>query len=188
MRLSARELLLFVAKSLGALLGLALLWPLLAPAYSQLLAALAHAWLPSAQIQANAHQIRISLTAVQGTQLLTIHTTTILEAITFNMLLLTALMLATPRLQLRRRLAWTAAALLWQMGFHFLDITLSVAANYQSVVYGQQSLYGLAQIVGGLGEQASALIIWALLTFRHWLPLAPQQAPTSRPDIRTAMR
>jgi len=171
MKLSARELLIFGGKFLGALLILALLWPFIAGAYSHLLAALVGWWMPNAEIQASADQIEIHLAPIR--------TFVTMGAIVFNLLLLTALMVATPRLGGLRRLKLMAMALLFQVGFHFLDIVLSVGANRAAATSNNSGLYVLASLVGGVGEQASPIIIWALLTFRYWFP---------KPAAASAMR
>jgi hypothetical protein len=173
MKLSLRDLLLFGTKFLGALILFAAFWSFIATGYSHLLAALVGWWMPHTEIQASAEQIQIHLPPIT--------TFVTMGAIVFNLLLLTALLVATPHLGIRRRLGLLSLGLLLQVSFHFLDIIISVRANYDAVVYHESGLAILTQLVGGVGEQASPLFIWALLIFRYWFPkpvtpAAPQSA------------
>lgn len=97
-----------------------------------------------------------------------IRTFVTMGAIVFNLLLLGALLLATPHLGVLRQLRLLAVGFLLQAGFHFLDIIITVSATYDAVVYQKSGLYVLANLVGGVGEQLFPIIIWALLTFRYW--------------------
>ena len=165
MRLRARKLLVFFWKFLAALLLLALLWPWIAGIYVQLLAAFVKAWMPDATV------------AVRSSTSLFIHVpplgmTVSLDAMVFNLLLLAALILATPGLVVRQRLIRLGLGLLLQGGFHVLDIVLSFRANYEVALNGSYALRFFTEMLGGVGEQISAVVIWVLLTWRSWLPQA----------------
>lgn len=163
MRLSARKLLIFGSVFLGVLLLLAVLWSWIAPVYTYLLAGFVAAWMPDATVK------------VRDSSSLFIHVpplgmTVTLGAMVFNLLLLVALLGATPGMGIRRRLIRLAIGVLLQASFHVLDIVISFRANYAVALTGSYSLRFLAEMLGGVGEQFSAVVIWVLLTWRSWLP------------------
>lgn len=163
MRSSVRKLLIFVGAFLGVLLLLASLWSWISPVYTYLLAGFVAAWMPDATVK------------VRDSTSLFIHVaplgmTVTLGAMVFNLLLLVALLGATPGLGMRRRLICLAIGVLLQVSFHVLDIVISFRANYEVALTGSYSLRFLAEMLGGVGEQVSAVAIWVLLTWRSWLP------------------
>jgi hypothetical protein len=172
MRLSARRLLIFAGKFLAVLVPLALLWPWIGWIYVQLLASFVRSFMPDATV------------TVRSSTSLFIHVsplgmTVSLDAMIFNLLLLTALVLATPGLEIRRRLRCLGLGILLQMGFHVLDIVISFRANYAVALTGSYTLRFLAEFLGGMGEQLSAVAIWVLLTFRYWFRLKTTRANPS---------
>jgi hypothetical protein len=172
MRLSARKLLIFIITFLGVLLFVALLWPWIAPLYTYLLAGVVATWMPDATVK------------VRDSTSLFVHVpplgmTVTLGAMVFNLLLLVALLGATPGLGIRRRLICLAVGVLLQASFHVLDIVISFRANYEVALTGSYSLRFLAEMLGGVGEQVSAVIIWVLLTWRSWFPKSATLARAS---------
>lgn len=177
MRLSARKLLIFCSIFLGMLLLLAALWPWIAPIYTYLLAGFVATWMLDATVK------------VRDSASLFIHVpplgmTVTLGAMVFNLLLLVALLGATPAMGIRRRLIRLVIGVLLQASFHVLDIVISFRANYEVALTGSYSLRFLAEMLGGVGEQLSAVVIWVLLTWRSWLPkpAAPAATPSPQPQ------
>ncbi len=163
MRPTVRKLLIFISAFVGVLLVLASLWPWIAPIYTYLLAGFVATWMPDATVK------------VRDSASLFIHVpplgmTVTLGAMVFNLLLLVALLAATPGLGIRRRLICLALGVLLQASFHVLDIVVSFRANYAVALTGSYSLRFLAEVLGGVGEQVSAVVIWVLLSWRSWLP------------------
>lgn len=160
-----RELFTFVARVIALILILALVWPLLAPAYGRLVAAGASALLGEAitvwvdgrgNLQADkewrgrwGRPLReASPQGVRGSW--------------EGLLLVTSLLLATPNLGWRRRavvlgVGWASMSLFY---------AVYVFAFFQSFLSPADRLY----VWFPFSEVWVPLVVWFALTFRRWLP------------------
>lgn len=177
MRTRVYSLIIFSAKFVVGMIALAPVPALLAPLYSQMLAMQASWLLPEAIVSAEGHTIVIDqdpLTAQFQ-----------IDSMLASVLLLVALFLATPRIGFKQRTLFLGIALLLQIAYHLLDITLSFQNTYHAAVEShQKEIYRLTNLFGGLLERVFPVMIWALFTFRYWLPkpAAPAAPPSPQPQ------
>lgn len=106
----------------------------------------------------------------------------------FNLILLLALFLATPRLRLLQRLKLTLIALITLLVFHAVDVTTrgveqyvdqaSITVTHSYSVTWRYLFYWFGAVLS-VGEKLAPLLIWGILTFKYWLP---------KPDLRVKVK
>jgi hypothetical protein len=142
----------------------------LTPLYAQLLADLVRRILSSATVTLNSPQISITLNEVTGT----FHVDAMMSFLAILMILL----VITPRLSWQRRLLLILVGLILQVASQSLQIALDFLSAYSLLTQGKTEWHRWAQYIWATVEKISPLFLWALLTWRSWLPV-PQ--PTRRP-------
>jgi hypothetical protein len=100
----------------------------------------------------------------------------------YGLVLLLALLLATPGIRLLKRFELALIALCAVFAFHVVDIT--VIARNEKVIYHNPSefFYDPLRVFEFLSPAVSVLL-WGLLTFKYWLPLPKT---VMNPDLKPA--
>ncbi len=163
-----RQLLGFVARTVALILALAVVWPFFAPRYSRLVAAAA-----GGLFAARGGGIEVSVDEEGNLQADKewhgrggrVHRDASPEGLRGaweGLLLVSALLLATPLLRWRRRLALLAAA----GALMTLYYAVYAAAFFTQVFSPAARFY----VWFPFTEVWVPLLLWAALTFRHWFP------------------
>jgi|GEM_PF-7038067 len=135
----------------------------LTPLYAQLLTDLIRRILGSATVTLNGSQISITLSEVSGT----FH----VDAMMSFLAILMVLLVLTPRLSWQRRLLLVLIGLILQVASQSLQIALDFLSTYSLLTQGKTEWHRWAQYIWATVEKISPMFIWALLTWRAWLPM-----------------
>jgi hypothetical protein len=187
-KFNARRLLLFGGKTLLVLIVLMLLWPLWITYYNRVVIGIT-----TVVLKVIEHPPLTSL-RVEGDKTLgyvrNINPNSSAFTISrefyalnyFGIIVLLALMLATP-MEIKQRLKLTFIAILFMLFFHVFFLIIYIRLEYiiKGVVpsdEGEFNFYLWLRLFTAIGKYFFPFLIWALLTWRSWLPM-PQ--PTRRP-------
>jgi len=162
-----RRLLAFVVLVLVMILVLAPAWFFLAPGYTDLLAGAGNALAPSGITMRAVGNSIVVQSAEQSTPI-----TIASLAFQAGLFLVLILVLATPGLGVRRRLAYVAAAAALTFGLHVVGVlTMGIRTR---------ALRPVIVLVGSVGIDAVPILIWGILCARYWWPaLKGQEAAQS---------
>jgi len=152
-----RKLLIFVVKVFVLILIFSSFWPFIAPGYTSLLVAVSNGVAPSS----------ISMTAIDS--LITIESTeepiaVSLRSLPFQagLLLLLALIIATPGLKLRQRLKYIVIGAILTFALHVVSL-LIMSSNVRA-------MRPLVVLFASVGIDLFPVLIWAALSARYWWP------------------
>ena len=166
----------FIGKAIAFLIGLSLAWYFIAPAYNTILANVSEKLLPS----------QSALALDQGTIYIYPPSATepaggiYASALHYGLVLVIALILATPRLKLLRRFEFIAIALSAIFFIH----TLSIVLFARDILSGantpleQNPVIILFAIVG---SDLFPVLIWAALSFKYFFPRPKRSRMTGAP-------
>jgi hypothetical protein len=191
MKRNTRELLIFSAKFAPIFLGLALAWPWFAPAYVATTVGVANLLFPWVEepdlswLQAENNSVVIYMRDTNQE----LHRFGYLDYPHLGLLLLLALLLATPRITLRRLgLSGLACGLLFAV--HVIYLIAETRFLYVNAFGAELAIPdGLYLRYAWLGRflkfvsLVSPVVIWALLTFRDWFPWPPRPAAMPAPVV-----
>jgi hypothetical protein len=189
MRPSARKLLVFGGKFLLSLLVLMLLWPLLGTLYNRLVVGV------SALVLSVIERPPLTVLKVEGDKIMGYVHSLSLNSPTFTItrefydlnyfgiMVLLALMFATS-IGLRQQVKLTPIAVLLVLFFHAFFFLIYIRVEYivKGVVPSNEAefnFYLWLRLFTATGKYWFPFLIWALLTFRFWLP-KPAQHKSSR--------
>ncbi|MCS7197291.1 MAG: hypothetical protein NZ930_01170 [Candidatus Bipolaricaulota bacterium] len=173
MRLSARRLVVFGAQFLIFFVAFLLFYPVLLPIYNGLALSLANVVLahysPPLYVQTTADHSWMIYRLPEKRPLFTLEGS-YLSLIYLNLALLPALILATPlpSQQRLKLLGWGMAALLGVHALSAIALTRAeICVHYDPGNMGCNVVEGIF----GTGGQLFAVALWAVLTWRVWLPM-----------------
>lgn len=164
-----RKLLIFVVKVFVVILIFSSFWPFVASGYASLLAAASNGVAPSG----------ISMTAADS--LIIIYsegqTPTLLRSLPFQagLLLLLALIIATPGLKLRQRLLYVVIGAILTFALHIASV-LIMSINVRA-------MRPLVVLFASVGIDLFPVLIWAALSAKYWWPgraAAPSHVRTNK--------
>lgn len=165
-----RKLLIFVVKVFVVILIFSSFWPFVAPGYASLLAAASNGVAPSG----------ISMTAADS--LIIIYSEgqlapASLRSLPFQagLLLLLALIIATPGLKLRQRLLYVVIGAILTFALHIASV-LIMSINVRAI-------RPLVVLVASVGIDLFPVLIWAALSAKYWWPgraAAPSHVRTNK--------
>ncbi len=198
MKLNTRELLIFSAKFAAIFFGLALAWPWFAPAYVATIVGVANLFFPWVEdpdiswLQAENNSVAIYVRNVDQNQELQLFG--YVDYPHLGLLLLLALLLATPRVSLRRLgVLGLACGLL--LAVHVVYLIAETRFLYVNEFGAELSIPdGLYLRYAWLGRflkfvsLVSPVVIWALLTFRYWFPWPPRPTAMPAPTVARAVK
>jgi hypothetical protein len=164
-----RKLLIFVGKTLLFIVVLSIIWLFLAQAYTRLLVAVAN-WVAPSQITLAAEQSSVIIhNQAVGT--------TAVDSLPFQggLVMLLALILATPGLKLKWRLVYLVAGAAITFVIHIIGIVI-IAINARET-------RPLIVLFASVGVDLFPVLIWAALSARYWWP--GLQSPAQTPSVNT---
>lgn len=152
-----RRILIFVVKVFILILVFSALWPFVAPAYTTLLAAAANGVAPP------------SIKITTAGSLIVIHSGAQLAAASLQslpfqagLLLILALIIATPNLKVRQRLKFVGIAVVLTFALHTASI-LVMSTNARAI-------RPLVVLIASVGIDLFPVLIWAALSAKYWRP------------------
>jgi glucan phosphoethanolaminetransferase (alkaline phosphatase superfamily) len=176
------KLFIFAVKVLVLIIITAPLWAVVAPWYSQALAAAADKVAPSS-IAFRAENSSILIEAVHGQArvVLTVHGLSLI----YGLAVLLALIIATPGLAVRKRLKFVAAAFVIMFIIHWMAM-LAMGELAQSISPEHPSVAGnpLYILVVSIGVDLFPILVWIVLSHKYWLPAFNEGVGPS-PDKRS---
>ncbi len=189
MRLSARRLAVFSGKFLLIFAMLTLAWPIFAPVYNAITVGLANALFPLVEepdvshLKAEGNSVAIYVRTHEKGPLLFAY----LDYPHSGLVVLLALLLATPSLTWRRCLREVLLGMGLLVGTHAVLLIAKTRFEYINILGNElpipDDIYLGYAWIGRLlmvASIAAPFVIWALLTWRSWLP-TPKTTPTRRP-------
>ena len=176
------RLLRFAGIALAVLIVIALLWQFIAPAYNQLLVWTSSGLVPhEATLAAEGRDIIVDV-EMQGPEIWATASGTIEgSALHYGLILLLALIAATPGLKLSRRAKFGAVALLAMFLIHVIAIlvaTTFMVSNVESGGYLASNPFMILFLT--IGCDLFPLLIWGGLSFRYWFPRPQRVAQTTK--------
>ena len=152
-----RMLLIFVAKVFIVVLIFSSFWPFIAPGYASLLAAASNAVTPSS-IEITALDSSINIHS--GAQLAPVS----IRSLPFQagLVIVLALIIATPGLKVRQRLKYVVVAAILTFGLHIASL-LIMSVN-------ARAMRPLVVLCASVGIDLFPVLIWAALSAKYWWP------------------
>jgi hypothetical protein len=169
--MSARKLIIFVGKVIILIIIMSSFWHFLAPSYNQGLAVVADKVAPSSMaFRAEDNSIFIDSQRDAITVTLKVHGL----SLQYGLIVIIALIAATPGLKLKRRLKFIIAAVIIMFFIHVLAV-LTMGKVAQSVSPEHPSVAGspLEILFVSIGFDLFPILVWVALSFKYWLP-SPQ--------------
>jgi len=158
------RLLIFIGKAIGFLLAGAVIWYFIAPAYNRLLLATTSVFIPSDPMLVLRQDTiyiysQASAQPVGGIYISALH---------YGLILVVALILATPGMKPLKRLKFTAIALVAIFAVHLTSVTLfaQTALSTTTQSMGQNPLIILFAIIGA---DLFPVAVWAGLSYKYFL-------------------
>ncbi len=193
MRLNARELLVFSAMFILVFLVLALIWPVFAPIYNAITVALANVLFPLVEepditmLKPEGNSVAIYVVDPSKGPLLFAY----LDYPHSGLIILLALLLATPRLTWKRCLMIILLGMGLLIVVHSISLIAKTRFEYVNIfgnelpvpdsVYLRYAWLGRALVIISL---VAPFVLWALLTFRYWFPKPVASTPAPPPRKR----
>lgn len=166
----------FIGKAIAFLIAISLAWYFIAPAYNTILATVSEKLLPSQSALA-LDRGTIYIYPPAGTEPAGgIYA----SALHYGLVLVIALILATPRLKLLRRFAFIAIALGAIFSIHTVSIVL-FARNILSGAYAPLEQNPLIILFAIVGSDLFPVLIWAVLSFKYFFPKPKRSHMASAP-------
>ena len=165
---SRRNVLIFIGKVLVFIIIMSSFWPFLTPSYNHALVGVANKVVPSdVTLMAEDSSIIIRYERDSMTATLPVHGL----FLQYGLVVLIALIGATPGLKLRQRLKFIAAALIIMFGIHVVSM-LVISEVTQSISLEHPSKGGspLEILFVSIGFDLFPILVWVALSFKYWVP------------------
>jgi len=158
------RLLIFIGKAIGFLLAGAVIWYFIAPAYNRLLLATISVLIPSDPMLV-LRQDTIYIYAQASTQPAG---GIYISALHYGLILVIALILATPGMKLLQRLKFTSIALVAIFAVHLVSVVLFTQTALSATTHsmGQNPLIVLFAIIGA---DLFPVVVWAGLSYKYFI-------------------
>jgi len=173
----------FIIKAVLSVIGLALVWPFIAPYYDRILIAVADGMvMPSLRFASYAGNIYGSTSA--GQPIMGIHG----AALHFSLILLLALLIATPGLKIINRLRNIGIGLAVMFVFHLVILTVLARLMPSGGGTATPSLRIPMVLLSTIGLNLFPALVWVGLCLRQWLAgefKKRNMAPETPPSVNT---
>jgi hypothetical protein len=162
--LRSNKLLLFLGKAIALVILVAVAWTYISPAYNHLLVSLGNKIAPSSvTLELEQRTIYFYHHTPEGTDEGWIYS----WALQFGLVLVIALIGATPGLRLTQRLKFIALAFALLFVIHVAAIWVMARLMVSSVVMDKNPLFNLLVTVGC---DLFPVVIWGVLSLKYWFP------------------
>lgn len=180
MRLRSRLLLFFVGRTIAFFIVIAIVWHFVAPGYNSLLAEAAN-WLAPAQTTISHEQNTIYVFPEIGTGRPGVYAIEALD-LQYGLLLVIALIAATPGLRLSQRFKFIPIAFVIMFIIHVVSILVFANAT-RSETPASIGSNPFVILFGIFGADLFPVLVWGILSFRYFLPRS-QQSPMPKMQSR----
>ena len=171
MSLRSNKLLLFLGKAIALVILVAVAWTYISPAYNHLLVSLGNKIAPSGvTLELEQRTIYFYHHTPEGTDKAWIFS----WALHFGLILVIALIGATPGLRLTQRLKFTALAFGLLFVIHVVAIWIMARLMGSSVVMNKNPVFNLLVTVGC---DLFPVVIWGVLSLKYWFPQGLAREP-----------
>lgn len=167
---SRRKLLSFVVKVVIVIVIMAPIWVMVVPGYNHALAVSADKVTPSS-IGFRTEDNSILIDSQQGETgvTLTVHGL----SLQYGLVVLLALIIATPGLKIRKRLKFIIIALVAMFIIHVIGmVVIGILARSISPEHPSVAGNPLYILIASIGFDLFPILVWLGLSFKYWLPLS----------------
>ena len=184
MRLRSRLLLFFVGKTIAFFIVIAIVWHFVAPSYNSLLAEAADQLAPG-QTMISHEQNTIYVFPEIGTGRPGVYGIEPLD-LQYGLLLVIALIAATPGLRLSQRFKFIPIAFVIMFIIHVASILVFANAT-RSETPASIGSNPFVILFGIFGADLFPVLVWGILSFRYFLP-RPQESPMPKMQSRSVRK
>lgn len=179
--MSSRNVLIFVVKVFVLIIIMSSFWPFLTPSYNHALVGVANNVVPSGvTLTAEDSSIIIRCEHDFMTTTLPVHGL----FLQYGLVVLIALIGATPGLRLRQRLKFIAAALIIMFAIHVVAmLVVSEVAQSMTPEHPGKGGSPLEVFFISIGFDLFPILIWVALSFKYWMP-KPQVTGSIKTPVR----
>ena len=177
-----RSVLIFIGKVIVIIIIMSSFWPFLTPSYNHALVGVANKVVPS-DITLMAEDSSIIIRHEYDSMIATLPVHGLF--LQYGLVVLIALIGATPGLKLRQRLKFIAVALIIMFAIHVVSM-LAISKVAQSISLEHPSKGGspLEILFISIGFDLFPVLVWVVLSFKYWWPKPKVTSGTKTPVRR----